>query len=356
MNEEELTDGASPIRRRHKCEFAVFSCIRSGKLPSTLWKKGALTKRQVDHALKKMKEEGVIIKLSYAAWDTCVKRLPPKTRIPAQCVGARHTHEVGTKKSYTTRGHGIVATLEIPKLTGWENRKKILVKAGIKFERILQGQRISIGKINKIWLCKRSIVFYLGGLSFFAYSAKEAALNAVNFLLEHIKLLEVQLRIGSSGLKMGKGYKIKFSREHYSLIRNALAEQYNREKKKLHVYDERGLWMVIDNSFNLNEMDFLRAGSAIDESDFMKSYFNDLNKTRLTPSATLEGMRRNSEAIAQLTNVMDYYGKNITSHVKSVQALGEGVSKLTTTIANLEKRFDSMANRLEEIFDSSPKP
>jgi hypothetical protein len=193
-------------------------------------------------------------------------------------------------KSDTIRLHNLVFILSIPKLRKWNKHREFLIWNNIKFEELplknWNGERIIIDKI-KVWLTNKTIILYMP--QYIAKDEKEDAnivfLRALDdLLLRYVPKLERLLKIS---LKDTNGYKIRVSRQHYSLMKNALAIQYHKEGKKLYVRDEKGLWLVIDNSLNLKELETVHSKTARDDNLIVHDFFNDLKQNPLTPSEIL---------------------------------------------------------------------
>lgn len=319
---------------RWKNTLVVFLHIKEGGLPHQLWeskRKNALTIDQVKYALRKLKNQGFIEKVG-KAWVAKVDDIPMNVRWKkVHHVGKAHTPPQGGKlKPDDVRAHGFVGTLKMPKLKGWkENRQEILDKLKIKYKYFEQKDvfRISVGDLKKVWLGKDSIVWYMGKLDFYGETPVEAVLSAMDFLLNHVRKLENLIGIGEGRLRTGKGYKLKFSRSHIALVKNALAKRM--DKQKIYVYDEKGLWFIIDNSWNLHEAEFVRTESNVDEATFHKEYYlNDLNKTRLLPSTTLDMIQKTQAQIQAVNDNFGYYGDNLKSHVNAINTLAQKVEQL----------------------------
>jgi len=336
-------------KRTHNCELIVFRHIKSGLSPSLLWKKKTLTRRQVDYALTKLKRSGFVRKIAYGTWENVAENYSKRTHKKVKKVhrvGKLHTLEEFTKKPDSVRCHGITATIKIPRLSGWNKREDVLKKLEIKYKRIPQGQRISFMD-TKVWLCKDSIVFYLP-YEWFADKAVQAKRQAMYDLITIIKKLEKRLKVGDNGFKVGKGYKIKFSRQHYSLIRNALARQYDKEKNKLFVYDDNGLWLIVDNSYNLHELETVHPETAVTDNEKVQAFFNGLKTTPITPQFITETMGKIANEQLMYRNDLMEYGQKIAAHAVSIEKLGMGIDMLTGTIKNLETLLTSVANRINK--------
>jgi len=52
-----------------------------------------------------------------------------------------------------------------------------------------------------------------------------------------------------------EGYRFTTSREHYGMIKNEMARQYNDKGDKLFISDDEGIWLWIDDSHGLAELE-----------------------------------------------------------------------------------------------------
>ncbi len=368
MTEESHTPSLRKIR---KSELMVFSEIKTNHLNPTQIKKKLekeLTANQVDYAVECLKDNGFIHMPTYAVWEATVPQLPERIRKKAHRVTMAHTPTLGKKKH--VRGHGITMTLKVPKLLWWSERRAVLDKKKILWKPIPQGERIRVDELEKVWLCNNgSVVFYTGsgergtGISFFAEDAVGAAWSAMNFMINKVKRLERMLGLPMGALRAGltiegtKGYKLTFSRQHYALIENALAKQYDKEKKKLYIFGHDGkLWLVIDNSWNLHEMETVNAKSAVPDNILMDRWGNELRDTQLTPKVTLDLINQTNERLAESARQIEelaknnaYYAENNVSHVASVQDLGKSALANSRATELLTGTVDSLMGAVRDL-------
>lgn len=295
------------IHSHKKCKLSVYNYIKQGLAPVQISKLTNFSKRKVYYAVKVLKKEGYIKMISPGVWEVT------KTH---------HDHMNHTPIKKKVRGHGMTITLKVNKLKNWHQRERLMLKAGIPFDRIPQGQRVQIDNVN-IWLTKKSIVFYLP-YSWFGETAQDTKDQAMNYLLNLITSLEKTLKV--STFKIGGRYHIKFKRQHYALVRNILAKQYNKEHKKLRVYDNNGLWLEIDNSLNLNELETYREP---DVNKQVQDAFNDI-KDGITPRFLME-------RVNDLFEDRSFHAKNINAHVGAIKDLRAAVNELRNEVKKLRK-------------------
>ena len=89
-------------------------------------------------------------------------------------------------------------------------------------------------------------IFFPDWKAYWVDMAKTGYNYAISDLFNVLGELEVVL---NTDFRISGKYKFKVSRQHHAMVRNSLARQYNRDDKKLEVYDSKGeLWLVIDKS------------------------------------------------------------------------------------------------------------
>jgi len=323
MNKEEVKK-----QRSKNFYLIVFNQIKEGVRPSVICKKFNISKQKLNYYLSTLKRSEFIKKIGYGVWEICgefdEKKVKETTRLTKY-------QPVKIKPDFV-RGHAFQFKLKIPKLRNWEKREEILKKKNIEFKQLKHllggGQEIII-KGRKIWLTNKSIIIFEKS-SYLAKTAKEARRYVIYDLFELVRSLESTI---GANFKINKKYCFKVSRQHYALVKNALAEQHNRDGKKLEVYSEDGLWFVIDNSYNLNEAETVHPKTAVDDNTKVQNFFNGLKSTEnYTPQIMIKAVTQNAE---NLNN----YAVHLKSHVKSVKQLGGGVKELTKLIKKINKKL-----------------
>lgn len=310
--------------------LTIINKLKQGLYPAKICKELNISKQSLNYYISTLKQQGIIIKKGYGLWEVDAQK---------EVKEVKKTHRVGitSKNSFNQfkpdkiRGHGFMFKLKIPKgLNNWNKREEILIKKGIKFTPIKRLGSIQsiLFKERKIWLTNHSIIIYEPS-SYLADTAEESKSHAVSDLIGLITSLEHLL--GASFRIKGQ-YLFKVSRHHYSMIKNSLARQYDREGKKLNVYNESGLWFLIDNSFNLHEAETVNPKTSDADMDkHVLPFFNGLKEVEgFTPQFVLESLGR-------LTSNFEYHSENMRSHVKAVQDLGSGVTKFNEKLGELTK-------------------
>ena len=306
----------------------VYDQIESGFRPSEICKQFNISKQKLNYYLSSLKRAGFIKKIGYGVWEICgefdEKKVKETTRLTR--------YQPVKIKSDFVRGHAFQFKLKIPKLRNWERREEIFRRNGISFKELThfigKGQEIVV-KGRKVWLTNKSIIVFEKS-SYLTKTAKVARQYAIYDLFELVRSLESTL---GASFKINKRYRFTVSRQHYALVKNAFAEQYNRDGKRLHVYSDEGFWFLIDDSYSLNEAETVHPKTAVDDNTKVQNFFNGLKVAEnYTPQIMMQAVTQNAE---NLNN----YAVHLKSHVKSIKQLGKGVKKLTKTIKKLDKKL-----------------
>jgi DNA-binding transcriptional ArsR family regulator len=312
----------------------VFNQLKAGLRPSKICKQFGLKKTTVQYHLSMLKQAGLIEKVGYGVWEIIKefneKEVQKTTRVTSRQLGAN----LNLFKQDRVRGHAFQFKINLPELRNWENREKLFLKKDIKFEPLLigginRGQKLEF-KGRKIWLTDKSIIIYEKS-SYLADTSKEAQERAIQDMLALMKSLEKHLQ---ANFKTGKYYKFKVSRQHYSLVKNALAQQYDKEGNKLQVYNEDGLWFLIDNSYNLHEAETVHPKTSVDDNKKVQDYFNGVKKLEdYTPQFVVNSMQG-------IQNNQLVFAENMKSHIKAIQDVGNATQMLKEEVIHLRKVID----------------
>jgi len=256
--------------------FSVCRHIKTyGKLPDL-----GISKQALQYYVNNLKRAGIITKLDYGVWSIDEDKwqqflfrkevkITPKVGQPTDLEKLITKHKI--------RGHGFVFTLKLPNIRNWTNREQYLLKHKIHYKNIglYKKTQSILFRQHKIWLSKNSIVIYFPkDKSYFDATAKESKQYAIYQLKQLIIGIE---RLLSINLRIHNKYEFRVSRQHFANINNTLAEQYNKAGKKLNIYNSKGLWFVIDNSFKLNEAETVNPKTSDKDMDkVVMPFFNDL--------------------------------------------------------------------------------
>jgi len=314
-------------KRTKNVYLSVFDEIKKGISPAKICLRYNTSYQRLQYYLTKLKEAGLIKKIGYGTWETNKTYDEKELKTTTPHVARNNLHFSIKKK---IRGHAFVFKVIIPKIKKWKQRVKFLDKQGINYKNLKiigGGQRIMF-RHRKIWLTDKSIVIYEPN-SFIADTSKGAKSYAIDKLLYLLKGLESMFDVGFS---INGKYRFKVSRHHYARMKCELARQYNKENKKLNVYNEKGLWFLIDNSYNLLESETVATDTAQrDMDDVMVPFLNSLQKNPVTIDQVLSAIQQNAQNHA-------LFAENLKSHIQAVKDLGDGVSKLTDTIIDFRNQ------------------
>lgn len=312
----------------------VFNQLKAGLRPSKICKQFGLKKTTVQYYLSMLKQAGLIEKVGYGVWEI-IKEFDEKEVQKTTKVTSRQLRgDLNLFKQDKVRGHAFQFKINLPELRNWKNREKLFLKKDIKFEPLLigginRGQKLEF-KGRKIWLTDKSIIIYEKS-SYLADTSKESQERAIQDMLALMKSLEKHLQ---ANFKTGRYYKFKVSRQHYSLVKNALAQQYDKEGNKLQVYNEDGLWFLIDNSYNLHEAETVHPKTSVDDNKKVQNYFNGIKKFEdYTPQFVINSMQG-------IQNNQLVFAENMKSHIKAIQDVGNATQMLKEEVIHLRKVID----------------
>ena len=343
LTQEELKKRPAVDKPKTKnFSYAVYSFLRIGSTPPEICRYFHVTPQNLQYHLNKLKKAGLIRKQAYGTWEVVddknsVKKTTKKTLRVAMEKPCQANLYFFTQDS--VRGHAFTFTLKIPDgLKNWtnKNREFFLAKRDIQFTNLTTfggGQRI-LHKGRKVWLTNKSVIIYEKS-SYLAETAVDAKSHAIYNFISLIKSLERLLHADFTE-RAGRLYSFKVSRQHYALIKNALAKQCDADGKKLNVYSDQGLWFVIDNSFNLHEAETVHPITADTDNIKVQNFFNSLKKQPLTTGFILDvmnGIQENQLVFAQ----------NMGSHIKVIKDLGDGVNELATIINELKEGYKQLS-------------
>ncbi len=257
--------------------------------------------------------------------------------------GANFVKKVPT--SDTDRMHGARVTLQIPRLRGWEDRARIL-DGRLEVMPIAQGQRI-MWEGRKVWLTARSVIMYLPD-QWFADTSSQAVERATRDVIAMIGRLERFLGVSSFKMRVGErlGYLFKFSTQHHGLVKNALAQMMNEKGERLRVYDEAGLWLLIDDSLKLDELEAVHPDSSPDDHRKVQDFFNSLKRVPITTDQIariperLEGVERQVKGFDE--SLGGYMQQQVATS-NAIMYIGTAMKNQTELLGRLVERQDRMA-------------
>lgn len=287
---------------RKNLYLSIYELIKRGKNPSKICKELSISKQKLYYYTHKLKEKGLIEKLGYGVWRS--KKTTKDTILLVKEV----------------RGHAFIWKVKLPKIKNWNKRKKII--KNYKVVGKFNIPRIYI-KERKVWLGDKNIIIYDHN-SFYGKSAIESRKYAFINLIEILEEIERKLKINL------KPYQIKPTRQHYSLVKNNLAIQCNRQGKKIRILSEDGSpWFIIDDSYNLDELETLHRETALIDSIGVQKYFNSHRRTdfKVTPEFILKSINGVTENQVMFAKNIEYHFEVLESIKKAIQELREEITK-----------------------------
>lgn len=324
-----------------------FRLLKQGKSPSQICKQLNIKKQKLNYYLTTLKQQGYIKKIGYGVWEI-LKDYDPKEVKKSTQVTKNTTHEICTSYNpNTTRGHAFMFHLKLPSnLKNWNRRSELLERSGISFKPLGNlggGQRI-IFKGRNIHLKSKALIIY-DRSSYFSDLASETKSTAI---YEFISLIESLERHLGANFKIKGKHVFKVSREHYGLVKNIMAKQYNKEGKKLMIENLHGVWLGIDNSFNIDEIEVFKnrhpeQEKAVINSEGLKGYFNSHEKTdfKVTPEFILNTMN----GIQQNQLIFD---KNMKSHLEVLNKIGNAIERFDKTVSGEKETRMSKTNNSQK--------
>lgn len=276
--------------------------LKEGKKAKEIAKELGISSPNLSYYLRKLKNSGEIEYLGKGEW--LVKKSIPYTLV---------------KKSNASRGHAFIWKVKINRKIDW---KKHLDKKNIKYK--LQSNNKVLRIVlsgRKIWLTKEKIIIF-EPRDYFGRNSYQAKGKAVYEMDKIVKKLFNKLGMAIIS------YKFTTSREHYGLIKNELARQYNDRGEKLHIKSEEGKeWLWIDDSLSLGELE----NNEMKVNKQVQDFWNDNKKHnfQVTPSFILESIG----GVVQNQMIFD---KNIELHQSVLEDIRDAVIELKKEIKNLK--------------------
>lgn len=271
--------------RAQNLDFTIFQHICHGSYPSKIARDLGMSKTRIDYYIASLKARDLIQMKHQGVWIS-LQNYKKKESKKLSRVATNHNAEyLDSFEPDIDRGHSFQFKLKVPRgLRNWNNekRKEILDKLKIEWIALKHlfggGERI-IFRGKKIHLTNSSIIIY-DKASYYAETSKKSQGLAMIKIMYLIKALEHELRASFS---INGKYSLKTTRQHHALIKNALAMLYNKpQRKKLDVYDQKGLWLLIDNSFNLEELECVHPETSVLDNEKVQNFFNSLKKDPVT--------------------------------------------------------------------------
>ena len=275
----------NPTPYDKKVYFSIIEYVKlNSKLPGM-----SISKQARNKYISKLKRAGILIKLGYATWgvdEDKVDQLKFIDKVVRQKEVnlTLNTSSQHLMKKFTSskdiRGHGFIVTFKIPKIAGWYKRREFFKKNNIEYKDVgihKSGTRIIL-RDHKIQLYKKSIVIYTPKhLSYFSDTAE----NSFKYAIYDIQQILIQLEnLMGVSFKIDGTHQFKVSRQHYGKINDSIAKMYKRNGERLYVANNKGIWLITDNSLNMTELEGVHRKTAIQDIDKVTVPFLNSLKTQ----------------------------------------------------------------------------
>lgn len=274
------------MKKRNKFELtSIISLFKENKKAKDIAKILNISNSNLSYYVGKLRKQGILKYKGNGIW--LVQKSVP-TPLP--------------KKTHFVRGHAFIWKIEYNKHLDWESK---LIKKRIRFKKQSSGKvlRIIFNK-RKIWLKEKGIIIY-EPFDYFGDNSYQAKGKAVFYLDKLLK--ELFDKLGMNLIS----YKFTTSREHFALLKNELARQYNDKGEKMHIRSSEGTeWLWIDDSHGFNELET----NEMNVNKQVQDYWNDQKKHKfqVTPSFLMESIgglvqtqQMNANNIIKHQNVLD---------------------------------------------------
>jgi len=292
----------------------VFNYIKKNeKLPPTM------SPSKTAYYTKQLREGGYVKKLGSSGIWKVTKPFDNLLQKKVQLMRG-----MGSRKGI--RSHAYRFKLKIPYLERWEDRKKYLRKQKIPFKELPYGECVIVRR-HKVHLYNDSIlIMFYTGKSFRVASAKEGDEKALLEVKLTIESLENKLK---TNLKVGRSWMINCYSKHHALIRNSLAKWHRaRGINKFSIKGADGKeWLLMDNSFNLEELECTHSVKATIDTDTIVAPF--MNKLRENP-VILDDLEQKTKEIADLKKILHSTIELVKSNAFLHKELVAEVKTLTT--------------------------
>lgn len=272
-----------------KFELDILNLLKQGLNPSKISKQLNIKLSLLSYYITKFKKLGIIKKVSYGTYE--VQNITSNTL---------------TKKVKQIRGHAFIWTVKLNKKFNW---LELLKNQEFKLVRN-KTPRIVVSN-HKVWLGLKTITVY-ENKSFYANNSINSRKYAVISLIEVLDAIQSKLKINI------RPYIFKPTREHYGMIKNDLARQYNRNNEKMIIKDDlEGEWLWIDDSESLGELETKN----IVRSKQVQDWWNDNKRHdfKVTPSFLMESLSKLTNVQIESNRQLLLYQEQNKEHLKLIK-------------------------------------
>jgi len=245
--------------------FVINSVKTYGKLPDTQIL--GITKQALQYYVKRLVIDGIIKKVGYATWKLTRKRIDSNLYVARRRSKNKSTH-VGTHQPpalKNNRGHAFVFKLDISKLKNWKRREEYLKKNNISYDNlnIIGGGQKVYFKGKKIWLTNKSILIYDKQ----DYLGENAGQSRSYAIINMFEIVDKLGKLFNTSFLVNGRYRFKVTRQHHAKMNDILAKQYRKNGQKLQIRNDKGVWLICDYSFNIDELEAIHPKTSHEDMD-----------------------------------------------------------------------------------------
>jgi len=222
------------------------------------------------------------------------------------------------------------------RLHGQEFNIKLLYKDH-RYQKQYKKSNIIFIDGNTIKLFRDSIELFINK-SFLADDVDKAFYNSLKYLNRLILRVENDLKVI---LLKNRSQNIKLVNMHISETNNELAKDHNIRGDKFKVYakEDGKLWGLIDNSFNLNELETVHPETSKQDMTKIRNIFNNYRDNELPlPSEIYNMIHQIVKAQETITENQVVFDKNMQSHIKAIQELANGMKRFNKQLDKLSQQ------------------
>jgi hypothetical protein len=252
------------------------------------------------------------------------------------------------KATEDIRSHAFTFKVTVQNPKNWSIRQKILESAGFKV--LPKGGVAHTDMIFfngfKIWLSKYKITVYFPDVKQYWVDMARTGYNYA--IADLVALLNDLEKVLGSDFRINNEYHFRVSRQHHALVQNSLAKQYNRQHKKLEVFNDKGeLWLLIDNSdphnIRMNDLETVhRKESPKDMDSVVKPFFEQLHTTGLMPNDILNALDR----VARIQEAQVLESRNVRVDVdKRLVWMDTNFQSHQRVLEKIESRLDALKDK-----------
>jgi hypothetical protein len=286
-----------------------------------------ISKQQLNYYLRQLKAKGLIIQKGNGWYE------------PNNSSKNSTNHGKNSPVDFV-RGHAYVWEIQLPEKVSqsdkWKRRIEILESSGINYK--LVGALKNTPRIKvlgrKVWLCNDKLRIYdIKSKSYYGETAVQANTQAGAEFFNVIDAIEHKLEITLRPLQF------KVCKEHYALIKNALAIDHNRRGEILRISDDNGEWLLIDDSLGEGGELETQGKKSLVTNVQLQRWWNEQKETKfeVTPKFILN-------SFDTLIKDRQYWAEHQKSHVEAIQTLSSEVKRMSDEVTRLNSIISKLNN------------